>query len=249
LDGSYNDPANAVKNDMGLGVDDPFTPDAGNLDPRLDWTVGRRGIPYLDWGPHRGRAWLRDQGNGGPYSPKKLVYPKSQAGTLTDATSWTSGLTAINYKLMRFADVLLMAAEAEIEVGSLETARDYINQIRARAMNPDGFVTDGSAPAANYVINEYTSPFASQDEARLAVRLERKLELGEEGHRFFDLVRWGIAESAINSFIAVEKVKLPSTFGNAVFTAPKNNYYPIPQTQIDLQNENGASTLKQNEGY
>ena len=58
----------------------PFTPDAGNLDPRLDWTVGRRGIPYLDWGAHPGKKWIRDQGNGGPYAPKKMVYYKSQKG-------------------------------------------------------------------------------------------------------------------------------------------------------------------------
>jgi starch-binding outer membrane protein, SusD/RagB family len=254
LDGSYNDDANAVKNDMGLLSTDAFTPDAGNLDPRLDWTVGRRGLPYLDWGNHPGRAWLRDQSNGGPYAPKKLVYPKSQAGTFTDGTSWTSGLTAINYKLMRFADVLLMAAEAEIEAGSLETARGYINQVRQRAANTSGFVRvdpadTTSAPAANYVISLYTNPFASQDDARAAVRMERKLELGEEGHRFFDLVRWGIAQETINTFISVEKKALPSTFGNATFTAPKNNYFPIPQGQIDLHNENGASTLTQNEGY
>lgn len=248
LDGSYNDPAKAVKNDMGLASTDAFTPDAGNLDPRLDWTVGRRGIPYLDWGKHPGKAWLRDQGNGGPYSPLKMVYPKSQAGTLTDGTSWTSGLTAINYKLMRFADVLLMAAECEVEVGDPEIARTYINRVRTRASDPDSWVKDGANNAANYKISPYPAAFASKDEARAAVRLERKLELGQEGHRFFDLVRWGIAEAEINKYLAVEKQKLPSTFGNAQFTA-KNNYFPIPQTQIDLQNENGTSTLEQNEGY
>lgn len=246
LDGSYNVGANQVKNDQGLESTAPFTPDAGNLDPRLDWTVGRRGIPYLDWGAHPGKRWIRDQGNGGPYAPKKLVYYKSQKGKLSDGTNWASGLTAINYKIMRFADVLLMAAETEIEVGSLEKAREYINLVRARAAQPSTWVA--GAPAT-YVIGLYTTPFADKAAAALAVRMERKLELGMEGHRFFDLVRWGIAAQAINAFLAYEKPKLSAGYGSANFVAPKNNYFPIPQVQIDLQKEGGTSTLTQNPGY
>ena len=249
LDGSYNVGANQVKNDQGVAATAPFTPDAGNLDPRLDWTVGRRGIPYLDWGKHPGIKWIRDQGNGGPYAPLKMVYHKSQLGKLTDGTSWTSGLTAINYKIMRFADVLLMAAECEIEVGSLATAQTYINRVRTRAMDPTTWVKDGAANAANYVITTYTVPFASQAEARLAVRMERKLELGQEGHRFFDLVRWGTAATDINAFLAYEKTKLAAAYGSATFTPNKNEYFPIPQRQIDLQTQNGTSTLTQNPGY
>ncbi len=260
LDGSYNVGANQVKNDMGVAKTDPFTPDAGNLDPRLDWTVGRRGIPYLDWGNHPGAAWIRDQGNGGPYAPLKNVYHKSQQGTLTDGTSWTSGLTAINYKIMRFADVLLMAAECEIEAGSLAKAQEYINLVRARAAKPDTWVktyknpADPSqgftnTPAAKYVINLYTTPFANQDEARAAVRMERKLELGEEGHRFFDLVRWGIADQAINAFLAYEKTKLSAAYGNATFIKGKHEYFPIPQRQIDLSSSGGTSSLTQNPNY
>jgi hypothetical protein len=149
---------------------------------------------------------------------------------------------------MRFADVLLMAAEAEIEVGSLDKAREYINRVRARAAKPETWVKNGAANAANYVIGLYPA-FASQDEARKAVRMERKLELGMEGHRFFDLVRWGIAEQEINMLLAYEKPKLSAAYGNAQFVAPKHNYFPIPQRQIDLQQENGTSTLTQNEGY
>ena len=69
LDYSYNSQANEVKNDMGLESTQAFTPDAGPLDPRLDWTVGRRGIPFLDWGAHPGKSWTRDQGNGGELGP------------------------------------------------------------------------------------------------------------------------------------------------------------------------------------
>ena len=250
LDKSYNSPANEVKNDQGIASAAPFTPDAGNLDPRLDHTVGRRGIPYLDWGPHPGASWIRDQGNGGPYAPKKNAYFKSQAGKLTDGTNWASGLTATNYKIMRFADVLLMAAEAEVEVGSLENARTYINSIRTRAANPATWVKgDGGTPAANYVIGTYLTPFVDKATARAAVRMERKLELGMEGHRFFDLVRWGIADQEINAILAYEKTKLPLGYGNATFVKGKSEYFPIPQRQIDLEATGGESALKQNPMY
>jgi hypothetical protein len=247
LDRSYNLPANEVRNDMGLKSDDPsYTPDQGNLDPRLDWTVGRRGIPYLDWGPHPGANWIRDQNFGGPFAPKKMTYYKSQEKTLTDATNWASGLTATNYKIMRFADVLLMGAEAEIEGGSLEKAREYINRVRARAATPSSFVPGANA---NYVIGLYNTPFASQAEARAAVRFERKLELGMEGHRFFDLVRWGIADQEINAILAHEKTKIPSSYGAATFVKGRNEYFPLPQRQIDLQTSGGQSNLTQNPGY
>lgn len=244
LDGSYNVGANQVKNDQGLESTDPFTPDAGNLDPRLDWTVGRRGIPFLDWGNYPGKAWIRDQGNGGPYAPKKMSYYKSQQGKLTDGTSWTSGLTATNYKLMRFADVLLMAAEAEVEAGSLEKARTYVNRVRTRAASA---TVPGAS--ATYVINNYTTPWTDKTVARNAVRFERKLELAMEGHRFFDLVRWGIADVAINAFLAYEKPKLAAAYGAATFVKGKHEYFPIPQRQIDLSSSGGTSTLTQNPGY
>lgn len=249
LDGSYNVGANQVKNDQGLeSSNTSYTPDAGNLDPRLDWTVGRRGIPYLDWGLHPGKSWIRDQGFGGPFAPKKNVYYKAQEGKLTDGTNWTSGLTATNYKIMRFADVLLMAAEAEVEAGSLEKARDYVNRVRTRAAV--GRVKNAAGnDAANYVISNYTTAWTDKDVARQAVRFERKLELAMEGHRFFDLVRWGIADQAINAFLTYEKTKLPTPYGSATFTKGKHEYFPIPQRQIDLSSTGGQSTLTQNPGY
>jgi hypothetical protein len=217
----------------------------------LDWTVGRRGIPFLDWGPHPGAVWIRDQGNGGPYAPKKNAYYKSQDKKLTDGTNWATGLTAINYKIMRFADVLLMAAEAEIDGGgTLEKAREYINLVRARANKPATFVqAPGGGAAANYVIGLYAVPFLDAATARNAVRFERKLELAMEGHRFFDLVRWGIADVAINAFLAYEKPKLSAGYGSATFTKGKHEYFPIPQRQIDLQASGGTQTLTQNPGY
>lgn len=246
LDGSYNTGANQVKNDQGIESTAPFTPDAGNLDPRLDWTVGRRGIPFLDWGNYPGKAWIRDQGNGGPYAPKKMSYYKSQEGKFTDGTSWTSGLTSTNYKIMRFADVLLMAAEAEVVAGSLEKARDYVNRVRSRAAKPATWVPGA---AATYVINTYPGPWVDKILAQNAVRFERKLELAMEGHRFFDLVRWGIADVAINAFLSYEKTKLSAAYGSATFVKGKHEYFPIPQRQIDLSTSGGTSVLTQNPNY
>jgi hypothetical protein len=240
LDNSYNlDP---VKNDQGVGVADAFTPDAGRLDPRLDWSVGRRGIPYWDWGKHTGADWIRDQTYSGPYSPKKQVYKKSQEGQFTEVGNWTSGWTANGYRMIRYADLLLMIAECEIEAGSLDNARTLVNLVRARAANPDGFVMDGAVPAANYVVAQYPAtgaPFDSKDNARIALHMERKLELGQEGHRYFDLNRWGITVAELNRVLTYEKT-MPwgaNLYGNAV-VGPEDVSFPVPQRQIDLSGGN-----------
>ncbi|MFM8373263.1 MAG: RagB/SusD family nutrient uptake outer membrane protein [Bacteroidota bacterium] len=247
LDNSYNSATNEIKSDFGLKSADPFTPDAGTVDPRLDHSVGRRGIPYLDWIDHPGDNWIRDQAYAGPYSPKKFVFYKGTQGTFTDGSSWTRGWTAINQPLMRFADVLLMAAEAEIEAGSLEKAREYVNRVRTRAANSSGWVkrTDGSN-AANYSISTYNAAWTDKAAATAAVRFERKLELSGEGHRFFDLVRWGVAEQTLNAYLTYEGGKLTNALGGARFTSGQDEVYPIPQAQIDIQ---GADVLKQNPGY
>lgn len=247
---TYN--SREVKSDQGLKSTDPFTPETAALDPRLDWTVGRRGIPYLDWGPHPGNDWIRDQPYSGPYAPKKNVYYKSQTGQFTDKSFWTSGVTANNYTMIRFADVILMLAEAEVEVGSLAKALTLVNLVRARAANPAGWVTTaGGTPAANYNIGLYTA-FADQAAARKAVQFERKLELAMEGHRFFDLVRWGTASAVLNAYLTYESsvaFNKRTYLAGAKFTAGKKEYFPIPQAQIDLSSTAGAPKLKQNPGY
>jgi starch-binding outer membrane protein, SusD/RagB family len=238
LDDSYDNPANAVKSDQGLLAGDPFTPDAGPLDPRLDWSVGRRGIPYWDWGKHTGADWLRDQSYSGPYSPKKQVYKKSQEGIYTETGNWTSGWTANGYRMIRYADLLLLIAECQVETNDLPGARTNINLVRARAANPAGFVMDGAVPAANYAIATYPPagyPFDSQANARKALYMERKLELGQEGHRYFDLNRWGITLAELNRALTYEK-SMPwgvSAYGSA-FAGPEDITYPIPLVQIKL---------------
>ncbi|MBW3469726.1 RagB/SusD family nutrient uptake outer membrane protein [Arthrospiribacter ruber] len=245
LDNSFNQPANRVVSDMGLTSAQPFTPDAGPLDPRLDHTVGRRGIPYLDWQDHPGEAWVRNQPNGGPYAPKKYVYQRAEQGTFQDNSSWTPGYTGINFLIIRFADVLLMAAEAEVELGNLEAARQYVNMVRERAKNSE-LLRDNGQPAANYVVELYNSPWTDANTARTAVRFERNLELGMEGHRFYDLVRWGIAKEAIDFYLALDGTLLQAALGGSVFTAGRDELLPIPQNQIDLM---GSDKVRQNPGF
>jgi hypothetical protein len=247
--------ATHVTNDMGKLSTDPFTPYAGTLDSRLDWTVGRRGLPYLDWGPFKGNDWIRAQSDGGPYQSKKNLYNNADIGKLTDASYWSPGATANVINLVRYADVLLWAAEVEVEIGSLEKARAYVNQVRARAANPAGFLKKylddtkpqggfSNTPAANYLVGLYTAVWVDQALARKAVRFERALELGMEGHRFFDLVRWDLAKTEIPQYFAVEK-NLTNYLTAGQFTTGKNEYFPIPQQEID---KSGGS-LKQNPGY
>ncbi|MEX2233228.1 MAG: RagB/SusD family nutrient uptake outer membrane protein [Cyclobacteriaceae bacterium] len=245
LDGSYNTPANELKTDQGVAASALFTPDAGNLDPRIDHSIGRRGIPYLDHGDHPGISWIRDQNYGGPFAPKKFIWSKAEEATGVDKSSWTPGYSALNVPVIRFADVLLMAAETEVELNNLETARGYVNQIRTRAAN--SIVMDGGSPAANYVIDTYDVTWTDPTMARNAVRFERKLELSGEGHRFFDLVRWGIAEVALNAYLTYERSKVSATpFSGATFDAGKDELLPIPQREIDIL---GAAVIQQNPGY
>ncbi|MDQ3292242.1 MAG: RagB/SusD family nutrient uptake outer membrane protein [Bacteroidota bacterium] len=231
-----------VKNDEGLNVTDPFIPYTGPLDPRLDHTVGRRGIPYLDHGIHAGKSWIRDQVYAGPYSPKKAVWTKG----FNHATNRNN---SNNYRMIRLGHVLLWRAEVAVEENDLETARTLVNQIRTRAANPNGFVKmpDGT-PAANYVISTYNTPFPDQETARKIVRFETRLEFGMEGHRFFDLVRWGIAAEVLNAYVEKEKTKRTYLNG-AVFRKGINEYYPIPQAEIINSTVGGQNTLKQNPGY
>jgi hypothetical protein len=227
------------------------------VDPRLDWTVGRDGVPYKDWGPHAA-GWIRSAAYGGTYSPKKNVHEKASGAQSTVGWGPTSQ-NSVNIHIFRYADMLLMLAEAEVEAGSLENARTIVNEIRTRAgVRVQGPGTDRATMAvpidnpaitwARYRVGLYNSPFASQAVARNAVRTERRLELAMEGQRFFDLRRWGNVVEVLNSFLAVERTRRPHLAAAGPLT-DRHKLYPIPAVQIELSRQGSTETLKQNPGW
>ena len=227
------------------------------VDPRLDWTVGRDGVPYKDWGLHAS-GWIRSNAYGGPYSPKKNVHEKASGAQSTVGWGPTSQ-NSVNIHIFRYADMLLLLAEAEVEAGSLENARTIVNEIRTRAgVRVQGPGTDRATMAvpidnpaitwARYRVGLYNTPFASQAAARNAVRTERRLELAMEGQRFFDLRRWSNMAEVLNAFLAVERTRRPHLAAAGPVT-DRHRLYPIPAVQIELSRQGGTQTLKQNPGW
>ena len=205
------------------------------IDPRLDYTVGRRGVPYHDWGVMPGNSWMRDPAYHGPFvSYKRLLDQADFAGNTQSGGVYY--VTGLDVNIIRLADVYLMAAECAAEGGDLPTARTLVNKIRLRAQNLPTKEIDGSDAAAYNVQPYPESAFASKEDALTAIRFERRLELAWEGHRFFDLVRWGIAKEELESYSAFEG-SLIAIYGGLTFTE-NNTIFPIPQDQIDRSGGN-----------
>lgn len=235
---------NAYKTDgNGLPLFDTFNRaplnDSDAVDPRLDHTVGRPGIPFLNAGIYS-ITWTRGVVTYGPFAGKKQLYP-ANSGQVIDVPYFTN---SENYCIIRLADLYLMKAEAEIELGNLEVGRQYINRVRSRARDGEYVNFDNGTAAANYRIQEYLLPFTSYDEAMRALRMERRLELAMEGQRYFDLVRWGIAENTMNAFLTGER-NLRSYLNNAAFQSNRHEYFPIPESEIDIS----EGRFVQNPGY
>ncbi len=253
------------------------------VDPRLDWTVGRDKTPYKDWGLHN-RSWIRDASYSGPYSPKKNVQEDAANGE--NNVGWQATQTNdVNIHIFRYADLLLLLAEADVATGNLEGARTIVNQIRGRAGQTAqncGVPTDPleaaaaanevsvwptctgnnnmtialvqnptldsvSTPWAIYRIGLYPGPWTDPATALQAVKYERRLELAMEGQRFFDLRRWGDADTTIANYLAIEKNRIPYLAG--VTFAARNHLYPIPAIQIDLSKVGNQDMLVQNPGW
>lgn len=240
LDGSFNN--------TDLVASDP-------VDPRIDWTIGRDDVPFLDWGLHA-PGWIRDRAWAGPYSPKKNIYHK--ASGVGSSVGWASyQLHAMNMHILRYADVMLMLAECEVEAGTIDNARTLVNAIRARAgmgaQGPDGGdvvvpIDDAGITWANYQVGTYTTAWTDQATARAAVRMERRLELAMEGHRLFDLRRWGVAADVLNEYIRVEKTRREYLTAASSYEA-RHRLFPLPNTQIELSRVQGEDRLVQNSGW
>lgn len=256
VDGSQDTYNNVdVPNDQGIKFSEAWTPDySQSVDPRLDWTVGRRGVNFLDWGKMPGSNWIRDQNYSGPFTGKKWMYYLSEENSTTHATDRRS--VNNNFRLIRFSHVILWLAECEAELGNLAQAETYVNMIRNRAKGSpvqDAAVNSKVEPYPAGTFTTRGSAFAIN-----AVHHEQRLEFAMEGHRFFDLVRWGIAEKVLNAYVAKESVNGQGWDGRSftkraylvgkVFTA-KNNLYPIPADEILNSQKDGKSVLTQNPGY
>jgi starch-binding outer membrane protein, SusD/RagB family len=214
----------------------------GNLDPRLDFTFGRPGVPWKTSGVYSYPEWRRSLDYERNYSSKKHIIDAKDP-RLHNGLPWAA--SGLNFCIIRYAELLLWKAEALIESGNPNDALPVINEVRNRAKNSAYVKTpDGSKPAGNYKVALYNEQKWNQDYARKAVRMERRLELAMEGHRLFDLNRWGITASTISKYLIQESSKMPYLQG-VTFTEGKHEYLPIPQSEIDK----APSLYIQNNGY
>lgn len=225
-----------------------------NVDPRLDFIVGRPNIRWKTYEESPCLAqWVRNRGDYGYFSSKRFVVSPESSDMYQ---GWPWGASALNWHMIRYAHILLWEAEAHIECGEVKEGVKLINEVRQRAADSDyvrswtdaskcfeGTCPDFGGYAANYKIGLYPEDI-SQELARQAVRTENRLECAMEGERFFDLVRWGIAEQTMNAFFEAEKDSRVYYQGVS-FTAGKDEYLPITNNQYKFSGRNYV----QNPGY
>jgi starch-binding outer membrane protein, SusD/RagB family len=213
------------------------------VDPRLDHTVGIEGHPYkYDNTKPFSNSWVRDPGVYGNFHTMRYQQLASSPSYFKLGPFMG---TAKNYDILRYDDILLMQAEAYIELGQEANALPLINQIRTRAAASTAKLKKADGTFASiYNTKPYPAAGWTQAYARTALRWERRLEFATEGARFFDLVRWGIAAQTLNAYVAAEKTRRPF-LATAVFTAGRDEYLPIPQSEITFTN----GLYKQNPGY
>lgn len=207
-----------------------------NADPRLFLTVGMTGLPYMfnkDFIMDQSSAWSRSGGlYGYNVTLKQNVDPALIGSYLIRGSFWASPMNRI---VFRYADVILERAEAEAQLGNASEAVRLVNEIRTRAAGSTQMIADyPNRYGVKLYCKNYTGSY-SKDEALKIVKMERRLELAMESERFFDLVRWGEASKVLNDYFAAEKERV-TFLSDAVFTANKNEYLPIPHSQISSSN-------------
>ena len=205
----------------------------GNVDPRLDCTVGRVGFPWR--GYTYTEKWIREKETYSGYSGKKwCIDPQDNRCIHTYPYS-----TSLNFIYIRYADIVLLHAEALIEQNKdMTTAMREINSIREKAqrtLSQCGAYSpvDINPMLADYKVGLYQS-FPNQDYARKAVRMERRLELAMEGQRWFDLVRWGVAVDVINKYFETES-QFESYYGDAKISSDEL-FWPVPYEEVNNAN-------------
>ena len=218
------------------------------VDPRLFVTVGMPGTPYMfntNFMMEESNTWSRGGGTYGYFvSLKQNVDPELTDMYLFNCDNqWASSMNRI---VFRYADVLLMRAEAYAQLGQTTEAIKLINQVRERAagmMNGSIVSNYPNKYGVHYAIGKYNGTY-SKDETMKIVKMERRLELAMESERFFDLVRWGDAAKVINKFYTDESRTMNFLKG-ASFTADKNEYLPIPHEQMAASNGNYEQNIGQ----
>ena len=207
-----------------------------NADPRLFLTVGMPGLPYMfnrNYMMEETSIWSRSNGLYGYYvSLKHNVDPALIGSYLIKGSYWASSMNRI---VFRYADVLLMRAEAYAQLGQADQAINLVNQLRSRAATSTQMI---SSYPNTYGVKMYISNYRgsySKDEAVKIVKMERRLEMGMESERFFDLVRWGDAATVLNKYYS-EEISSCAIYSAAHFTANKDEYLPIPFSQISASN-------------
>lgn len=204
-------------------------------DPRLFLTIGMPGTPYMfnkDFIMDKTATWSRSNGLYGYYvTLKQNVDPKSEY--LVKGGWWGSPMNRI---VLRYADILLVRAEALVQLNQgITEAINIVNSLRNRARQSTGMISDyEQLYGVRINIRPYTGSY-SQEEALKIVKFERRLELAMESERFFDLVRWGEADQVLNQYYADEADNC-SIYSIANFTPNKNEYLPIPFSQLSASN-------------
>ncbi len=207
-----------------------------NADPRLFLTVGMPGLPYMfnrKFMMEETSIWSRSNGLYGYYvSLKHNVDPALIGSYLIKGSYWASSMNRI---VFRYADVLLMRAEAYAQLGQTDQAINLVNQLRSRAATSTQMISSyPNAFGVDIYISTYRPGYSKEDVVKI-VKMERRLELAMESERFFDLVRWGDAATVLNKYFA-EEISHCSIYSAAHFTANKDEYLPIPFSQISASN-------------
>ena len=187
-------------------VDNFESSPSGVVDPRLDYSIARAGHPYFDsvFDP----TWTTTG-----YLSKKHCEP------LSEVPESVKGDGNLNYQAIRFADVLLIEAEALNESGNSAAALAPLNRVRKRAR--ESYLYDSTLPGYGTVPAGLLPDITVTDQSQLRaiIQRERRSELALEFHRFFDIIRYGQAYAAT------------ALASQPLFNYSNNKFFPIPESE------------------
>ncbi len=232
----------------GIMLDNKAAFAATPMDPRLMHTAAVPGMPWKYEPSYiMGESWVRTpEVYGYSMSQKLIVSPTSDCFKKTNPFMGAG----LNWDVLRLDEVMLWRAEALIQLGQdMDESLRLVNAIRERAASSTNRLKFANGtPTGRFDVQPYTPgvncPAWSKEFAMQALRWERSLEFATEGKWFFDLVRWGIAAESMNAYFEIEKTRR-SYLKDAVFKKNRDEYFPIPETQISYV----KGLYKQNAGW